>query len=334
MSKQSALAMATGNPQAVPTPSLITPETTSAPKAPTPPSGSSVSPDKVATDPGAVIKKEAPSASPKTPDDDRLSIVIKKETEIFKQREQMKTREKELQAKQLEFDTVMKRVKDFEDLAKKDKIAAIKMLGWSDADIMNMMNAEPGKVDPVEEARRVAHEESNKLRAELTEKDNKSLQDKNTQLVNNFKTDITSKIKENASKFKFAAHEGKEAELQAYHIIVENLKASNELMSIEEALEITNDLYKDKYESGRKLFEDIPAPTTPPPTPVETARGSMAGRPPVSNVTQAPTAARQKTLSNAVAATSASAPTEVRMTREQKREKLIEAIKTHGLRKS
>lgn len=324
MSKESALRMATGNPTAVANPSLVTPEI-STPK-----------PDlKVATDPGTVEPAAGATADPAQPADPKLSIIIRKETELFKKAEAFKKEQADFQATRTEYTNVIDRVKQFEELAKTNKREAIKMLGWSKEDIAAITAEDPSSIDPAEQVRKIAQEESQKIRDELAAEKKKAAEAKDSELVTNFRNDIKAKIKEDAQKYKFAAHEGHEAELQAYHIIVENLKATQteelpngELMSIEEALEITNDLYKDKYETAKKAFEEQQAAAEVP-AQNSMSRGRLSGLPPVSNV---PTP-KPKTLSSAVTATSTSAPTQVRESREEKKERLAALIRTHGLRK-
>jgi len=315
MSKESALRLATGNPTVTPNPSLV-------PSNPPAAAAAATTAEVVAEPPAGATTTDKPVTQPK---DDKLSIIIKKEAEIFKAREAIKKQQADLATKEKQYNEVIKRVQDFEDLAKKDKVSALKMLGWSDTDIVNIMNTEPTKPTAEEIAARIAEEKINSFKAEMTEKEKKAAAERDTQLVSNFKNELADTLKKDAEKYKFAAHRGKEAELQAMAIIEQNLKLTNgeELISIEEALQMTNDLFKQDYESARKLFDEPAA------APVEPPRKEMTGKPPVSNIP----APKPKTLTNAVSATATSTPITMNETRAQKRERLIEAIKTHGLRK-
>lgn len=266
-----------------------------------------------------------------TTEDSRLSIIIKKETELFKEKERIKKEREDMSAKAKEYESVISRIKAFEDTAKTSKVDALKMLGWTDTDIINLMATDKAAPTAEEIAGRIAEEKVKGLRDELSEKDKASAKARDEQLVNNFRTELGQTLKTDAAKYKFAAHEGKEAELQAWAIINENLKLNNELMTISEALEMTNELYKAKYESGRKLFEDIPASAVEPaPQTIEQpARGANSGRPPVSN-----SPARPRTLTNSLAPTSAAASnSQARETPEQKRQKLADRLRAGGLKR-
>jgi|ERR1700722_1145509 len=318
MSKESALKLATGNPAAIANPSLISANPPATVKAAEP----------VVPAAGASAIDTAPATTTTMDKDNKLAIFIKKEAEIFKAREQVKKDQLELVAKQKEYDDVISKAKLYNETFSKDKVAALKLLGWSETDIVNLM-AEKTAVDPVEEARRIVAEETAKIRSEFTEKEKKAAIERDAALVSNFKNDLAETLKKDASKYKFAAHRGKEAELQAMAIIEQNLIATEgkELISIEEALQITDDLYKADYAAAPKI--DEPAPAAEPTTTAEVQRGSMAGRPPISNVP-----VKTKTLTNAITATAASARLSVNESRAEKRERLMNVIKTHGLRKT
>lgn len=308
MSKESALKLAGGSP-------IVVPTTTAPAAAP------------VAT---PVVEATAGATPPAETKDDRLSIIIKKEAKLFQEQEKIKKEREDWAKKQIEYDTVINRAKKFDEIAGKDKIAALKSLGWSDTDIVNAMNQEPTAANAVEEARRIAKEEADKIRAELSDKDKKSLAESNARLVTNFKKDLSDTLKKEADKFKFAAYEGKEAEIQAMKIIEENLRLTKgeELISIQEALEMTNDIYKAKYEGAKGLFEPAPVAEPVVDTP---ARGSMAGKPPVSSTPQP----KPRTLTNAVTPTAASANTTTTRTETpgEKRQRLADALRAGGIRK-
>jgi len=328
MSKESALALLKGTP--TPTPAVAP---TGAPP--------------VAATPTAPVTPPADPAVPptETPPDDRLGLLIKKEAKIFEEREALKREKEELLKEREQYQQYNKKAKDFEELASKDKIAALKMLGWSDTDIFNHMTKEPGQVDPIEEARKIVQEEIKKLRDENAEKETQKKQNEDNRLVKEFKADITKTIKDNVEKFECCAFEGEEAELQAYHIILANLRENpnDPLMTIEEALEMTEDLYKEKYEKATKVIKKLNPTTGQVETsaaPVEipagskvlsSPRGNNVGQPPVS---QTPTA-KPKTLTNSVAPTAAAASTTTtqRETPQQKKERLANLIREHGLKK-
>ena len=180
MSKESALRLATGNPAAVANPSLVTPETTKTTVIPAEIAGEKSSPALAAmTDP---VVDPTPGVVPT----DRATI-IKKEVEIFKKNEALKKRESEFAAKEKEYNDVIKRVREFEDLAKKDKVQALKLLGWSDTDIINIVNADPAQPNIQDEARKIAQEETEKIRKEFSDKEQKAAADRDAALIQELK---------------------------------------------------------------------------------------------------------------------------------------------------
>lgn len=319
MSKESAMKLASGGITPVaPTIAVVPPAD--------PPAG-----DPPAADPGA------PPAA-----DDKLSIFVKKEAQLFrekeaikKEREEFQRKQKEYDDKKAEYDRVISLGGQYNELVKTDKVKALKLLGWTDADIINLMADKPA-VDPVEEARRLVDEKTKELDAKWEAKEKTAQEEDDKKLINNFKADITKTIKDNAEKFEFCAYEGKEAELQAYHIIQENLKVNGELLTIEEALTITEELYEERYKKAQGLKKlksaeaSEVAASTEPSTSAEVQRGALAGKPPVSN-TPAP---KPRTLTNAVAPTTpAATPTGRRETHQEKKERLANIIRTQGLKK-
>ena len=269
--------------------------------------------------------------------DNRLDIIIKKETQIFKDREQLKKAQAEATESKRQSDEIISRVRAFEDKAKTSKVDALKMLGWTDTDIINLINADKPNAPTAEEiAAKVADEKVKGLDDKWTQKEKKAQEDRDAQEISTFRGEIGSTLKSEASKYKYAASEGREAELQAWAIILQNLKAtatpenpSGEVLTIGEALEITDEYYKMKYESKRKLFEEPKVQIETPEAPAKPAGGTFAGRAPVSNTPQPP-----KTLTNAVAPTSrAAATTTTRETPEAKRARLADMIRGSGFKR-
>lgn len=334
--------------KAAPAPEPGTPGVSSAESASAQPKIAVVPPESTITNVETLPSQTEMSSDPAP--DKGLSIVIKKEAQLRKERDAFKVEQTKFEATKTEYERVINRIKEFEDVAKRSKSEALKMLGWTDTDLINELNPEPQAPLSREDVERLADEKVKNLekkqeeaRKAETDRLSKEADDRN---VSDFKRSISDKLKEDATKYKFASHEGREAELQAFHIIVENLKATTqyaddgsviklgEMMPVDEALQITNDLYREKYESGKKLFDEsahVDAQLSPSPASVDSPRGHQAGQPPTSNAQTAQ--GRSRTLNNAVTATSTSTPLTVHETREQKKERLANQIRTYGLRK-
>lgn len=244
----------------------------------------------------------------------RIAILAKKEAAIQKDREAFKKEREEFIAKQKEADEYIRRGRDFDDLAKKDKIAALKQIGWSDTDIINVMAESETKEPTTEElATRAAQSETQKLRDELKAASEKAEKDQNDRLVQSLHSEISTEIKTKAEQLKYCAFEGKAAEEQAYQFIVDTLKESGELLTATEAVEMTNSLYEERAKALAKVMgwqEAAPAVEAPP-----TGRS----RAPISNVPE------KKDL------VIPPPPPGRRETSSEKRDRLIQAIKTGGL---
>ena len=82
--------------------------------------------------------------------------MVKKEAALQKERETLKKEREAWLAEKTEADQLRTRIKEFDETAKKDKMAALRMIGWSDEDIVNIIAASEQKAtDPIEEARRM-----------------------------------------------------------------------------------------------------------------------------------------------------------------------------------
>lgn len=322
MSKQSALNMMTQptGTQITATPGLMTPN--------------------LSVDPAAELTVGPVDPPPVAPKDDlnasRLAIFAKKEAALHREREALKTERDSWQKEKEEAEGYRTKGKTFDDMRAKDPIAALKVLGFTDTEIMNFLaEGEKKEASPEDIARKIAQEEAQKIRDELKAQHEAGEKDQQEKAIARLKSDITSTIKTQADKFEYCSFEGPEAELQVYEIIVENLRENGELLDVEQAFQMAEEYYeaRDKAMAGLKKRQPIPAtpaaePDTLPPTGDTAARGGRTGSAPTSNVPQPPQ--RPKTLTNAVAAT-AGATIPRRETPAEKRERLINALKTGNL---
>lgn len=337
MSKATALAMLTGDPNAgaAAKPGLITPDVN--PNT----SGAPVS-NGVAIADGVGVESVVPSSAPKDEvTASRLAIIAKREAAFQKQQEDFKREREEWTSKEkAEADAYRKRGKEFDDLFAKDKRAALKMIGLSDTDIINIMAGEEVTAEtPEAAARRIAQEESQKLRDELAAEKESIKKEHNAFLIQRLKTDIESTIKTQADKYEYTAFEGAEGELQVYAFIEEDLKLNKDtpdykMLTVEQALDLAEEYYEDRdkaLEAASKKRKARIAAAASPPAPgtstpaVQAARGASAGTAPASNAK--PT--RSPTLTNEVSATGAAIANSRavrRETEEQKKARIIAKI--------
>jgi len=251
----------------------------------------------------------------------RLAIFAKKEAQLQREREALKAeRESWLKEKQ-QADQYLQKGREFDEIAKTDKIKALRMIGWSDEDIVNIIAETSNKqVDPIEEARKIATEETRKLREELEQEKIKAEQSRNQQLITRLKSDIANTISQKAEQFEICSFRGVEAQEQAYEIILENLKQFNELLSVDEALAMTEEFYENEGRALQQLKK------------FQTKQEQIAE--PIANQTTKTTTtqpqSKSKTLTNSATATTAGIINR-RETQSEKKERLIKALMNGGM---
>jgi hypothetical protein len=244
--------------------------------------------------------------------------LAKKEVALQKQRDELKAKEEAVAKRQAELETIASKFKGFEDLRQKDPIAAMKLAGFSDTDIFNFyakaQEEQKAKDTPEAKAAAAAQAEIDKFRKEQADREAQQKATADAQTIQQFKTRINQTISKDKEKFELCNFNGPSAEALIYETVEAYYKENNEVLTPLEAAEMVEQYYEDQAKAmaglkklGAKPTEPPPAQQTPPPPP-------------------------SKTLTNKVAPTvSSSIP--VRETREQKRERLINEIKTNGLRK-
>lgn len=332
MSKATALAMLTGDPNAgaAAKPGLITPDVN--------PSSAGA-----ATAAGGAAETVAQTTDKIVPKDEitagRLAIIAKREAALQKEREQIKKDREQLLSEKEESDRYRQRGKQFDELWAKDKVAALKLIGASDTEIINIVAGEESAEETAEvAARRIAQEESQKIRDELATEKKTIAAERNAFLIEQLKTDITTKIKADAEKYEYIAAEGVEGELQVYAFIEEDLKANKDdpnhkMLTVEEAAQLAEEYYeeRDKAFDALKKRKSRLSPTpaaaeSTSPAGAQAARGTSAGAPPTSNAKPA----RAPTLTNEVTATGAAIANSRAVRREtesEKKARIIEKIK-------
>jgi hypothetical protein len=313
MGKAEALTMLTGEPSNATSGSLVTGEIPA------------VTADQLAE----TIPSNTTEITPKIERDEmqssRLAVFAKKEAQIQREREALKAEREAYLQEKAQADEYLRRGREFDEIAKQDKIKALRLIGWSDEDIINVIaDVQTKQTDPIEEARRVAAEEAKKLRDEIAQEKAQAEQTRNAQLISRLKSDISETIKQKADQYEFCAYEGVEAQEQVYEIILENLKLNNELLSVDEALEMAEEFYENKAR-GMQALKKLQA---------KQAAEQEAVTQPIATQTTRTTAtqpqSKPKTLTNAATATT-SGIINRRETPSEKKERLIKALMNGGL---
>lgn len=248
-----------------------------------------------------------------------LALFAKKEAKILKEREDFKKQQEEFSKEREKVSEISRKAKEFDDLRTKDPIAALRLLGFTDADLFNYLSTNQKTEPTVEEiARKVAEEETKKIREELASQQQQKEEQTNKERIDNFKSDIAKNVKAKAEEFKLIAFRGREGEEQVYEYITEVLKETKELISIDEALKDVEELYRMEAEAAYNMVkpkEDTKVQETVEPIPSVVAKPKPATPP--------------KTLSNKLTPTVAAiASASIKKeTPQEKRSRLEEALR-------
>lgn len=304
MSKEAALAFATGSPVPVPAnPSIIG----------TPP-------------PAAPPPVDMESA--------RFAAHAKKEADLVKRQQLHKAELEDFQKRKTQVDDILKRRDQFEDTRKKDPVEALKLIGFSEQEIFNFLAAQEKKeLTPQEiaqtEAQKAAKEEADKLRKELADEKAKNIASNDQALLGEYRSGLAQTVEANKEKFEYCAHYGPIAVDLAYRTVLQVVEDSKgtDIPTPEEAMQMIEDMYEEEDKALMSLkkrqshsgISEVPAkPSQERSRVVSTPPGSTAPPPPI---------VRTRPLSNAARPTTAAATRTIKETPAQKRERLIAALR-------
>lgn len=260
---------------------------------------------------------------------DKLAILAKQQANLFKERETLKKEREEFAKIKAEADELVRRGREFDELAQKDKISALKKLGWSDTDIINAV-AEGGQAAKPEDvakqiAEQIAEQKIAKLREELAQEKAALVKERENQELAGTKTGIKEIITSNAEKFEYCAFEPGAEEL-AFEFI-EQGKKDGKTITKEQAVEMAEEYYETYDKQRASLKKRSPKVEEQAPTNVsELAKAELEKRKAQSSANK-PNPSR--TLSNQVSATSAgvaSAAAGRKETPSEKRQRLINQL--------
>jgi hypothetical protein len=311
MSKDAAMALVT---QPVTTPEIVT--TATSEQAPSP-----------------VTNPEIPQA-----DAARFAAIARKEAMFQKEREAFK-REHEAYLKEKEqVKGVLDKAKKFEELRSTDGVAALKEVGFSETDIFNLFaSLEPKKEltseeKTIAEAKAAAAAEIKAFKEEAAKKESEAAAARDKQLIDGLKSGIGDFIKANPEEYRYCSYYGEPAVEQAYEIIKAGLASSNgeDLIDFKEAVKMAEEYFQEKDLEMEKIRKR-PQPEQPTETP-KTPERSRTVTPGDPRYQQNPTITRTRTLSNDARVTGTNTVPK-NETRDQKKERLINMIKSAGLRK-
>lgn len=244
----------------------------------------------------------------------RLALFAKKEAAIVRRDQELKKRELDLQDKLDRAKPFFEKGQKFEELKDSDGVEALRVLGYSDAQILNLVaRATEEKKEPSteEQARLAAQEEISKFKEQEAAKQQEIESAKHRQVLKQFSERITKTISDEPEKFEYCNYEGPAAEGLIHETIAKVLKDSDgkDLMSIKEAAELVESYYEEKDKGMSSLKKRNPVKK-------DVATATSDAKEAIAKIQQ-----NAKTLTNKATVTSA-ATIKKPETRSEKRERL------------
>ena len=267
--------------------------------------------------PAPVVKQETDST--------RFAHLAKKEAALVKDREAFKAEQTAHMSEKEKMKAIHQKLQDFDAMKAKDPVAALKLAGFSETDLVNFLAAGEDTSTPEERATKAAQKEIQKFRDEESKKTSDAQNKRNTDTLTQFRSDINKTISSNPDKFELCNHNGPIAEDLIYETVAAILEDGGGIISTSEAAEMVEQYYEDQYKtmSGLKKFK--PAPVVEAPTKPEMTRTVVESLKPEVN----PRIANSMTLSQKTNATGASTITR-KETSSEKRERLMAKLANMG----
>ena len=277
-----------------------------------------------------------PVDEPAKLDSDRFAAVARQEARIVKERLELKKQLAEAQELKSKLQDPYDKIQRFEQLRAKDPIAAMKEIGFTETDIFNFManKEEPKEPSAAEIAAKVATDELNKYKLEQKKLAEEAQFAQDKAAIDRYKKGVAEQIEREKDKYEYTAFYGAEAQDLIFDTIKE-LVTKGVKWDLKSVLDDVEWYYEeeDKAKNVLKKRQSNGQPTAQPsgqePLKAEVKPGLNA---PVRTrsvtsaqdiVTPAP-----KTLTNKIAPTATATMATRNETREQKRARLIEALRT------
>lgn len=202
-------------------------------------------------------------AKPAATQDPGISHLAKKEAELQRNREAFKKEQADLAVERQKVLDMAKDVTTFRELQGKDRIAAMKHLGFSDQDLLNYIAAQEDTSTPEEKAARAAQSEIKKFTDEQAKKENDAQLKRNADALQAFRTDISSTISKNAETYEYCNYHGPLAEELVYETVAAVLAGEGTLIPVKEAIEMVEQYYEDQDKGMNTLKKRQPKEAAP-----------------------------------------------------------------------
>lgn len=264
-----------------------------------------------------------------------FSHLAKKEAELVRQRNEFKKDQETWGQERARLADAKKQYDQYNEMKKSDPVGALKMLGFSEQDIFNYMaNAQPVELTAEQKAVQAAEQAADaKIKAfeenqTKKERDHQFAQDK--EVIQSYRDDARQIVEKNSDKYEYCKFYGEEANALVWELASTVVKESQgkDFVTAEEAVQMAEEFYEEMDQSMNTLkkrqpkqAESVPTQTTQP------TRTRTLSTPPTNSEAPKPTITKTRTLTNAATSTMASSRINRNETREQKRERLIDALR-------
>ncbi len=284
------------------------------------------------TNPGLITQDmpQSPDATPAPPkqdlDSDRFARLAAREAKLQADREALKTDQQKAYEEKAKLKEVQDKLQAYYDLKKTDPIAALKSLDFSDEDIFNAFSNAADKKEPTaeEKAAALVDEKFKSYEQKQLDAQAKLQADRDAKNIQMFKDGIGKAIEADAEKYEYSNFYGPIAQELVYETVLEIMKVEKDIAphdAMKEAMDLVEELYEKEEVEMSKLKK----------------RSKLLAQPAVVEPTPVPTKESQKpkgipTLNNKATASVASQVKSAGESRSAKRERLINQIKTSGLK--
>jgi hypothetical protein len=276
------------------------------------------------------IPEVAPTELKSTP----FTQMAKKEADIVRMREEIKRDRDLINSEREQLGKIKSTYDEYVATKSKDPIAALKMLGFTEADVLNYLaNEQPEEQTPeqkaIEAAQKATEERLKAFETAQEQKIREAEKKADQQLVQSYRNDVAKIVKADPDQFEYCNYFGESAQEQIY-LTAKEIAKTGEAVSPAEITQMIEDYYEQEDRAMSQLKKRN-AFLKPQPAEGEV----MANEERTSKITPGfpnepqpkPVITRTRTLHSAATATSASARMVRNETSSQKRERLMEALR-------
>lgn len=290
----------------------------------------------------------APVVEPtKSLDSTRFASLAKKEAEIVRLRQEVNKERDSIASEKERLKPLFEKYQKFEETRSKDPVEALKIMGFSETDLINFMAGQekPELTDAEKSAKIAAQTADDRIKAFRDEQDanaKKAQEDADAKTVANFKGGLSTSIQTDKETLQWCAYMGEKAVDLAYDFILEDLKENegkegHQMMSVKDALASVEAFFE---EEDQKATAAIPK-RQPNPEPAAITEEPMAKPertktllPSDKPTPPKPVITKTRTLTNAATVTAASGAPRRQETRDEKKERLAEMLRQGVYNKS